>query len=200
MSMKLHILTTLLFSAATFLAGGGTHAQRHHQHQYQYHAHAHHHDDVMALARRQLNDAAGPASSSGVGISSSRVNGAMPTESGSGQAPTMGGRSSGLATGSVSRSGSTIPTPVVSVPPGGQNGAPPLSLISSGMPSGTPSPLVSTYAAGATPPIPGAPPLPTPCTSHPSLLPSRFFFPVLLIGFCQYFCSYIQYCRVAGAG
>ncbi|KAH9975722.1 hypothetical protein BGW80DRAFT_1168897 [Lactifluus volemus] len=54
------------------------------------------------------------------------------------------------------------PTPVVSVPPGGQNGAPPLSLISSGMSTGTPSPLVSSYAASATPPIPGAPALPTP--------------------------------------
>jgi hypothetical protein len=61
-------------------------------------------------------------------------------------------------------SGSSQPTTV----PTGANGVPPLSLISSGMSSGTPSPVTATYAPGATPPIPGAPVLPAKCTFPPS--------------------------------
>jgi hypothetical protein len=67
----------------------------------------------------------------------------------------------------------SIPTPVVSVPPDGQNGVPPLSLISFGMSTGTPSPVASSYAPGATPPISGAPVLPAACTSPP--YPFRVF-------------------------
>jgi hypothetical protein len=63
-------------------------------------------------------------------------------------------------TGSGSGSGSTpVPT--------GPNGVPPLSLISSGMPTGTPSPVATTYTPGATPPISGAPVLPAQCTFPP---------------------------------
>jgi hypothetical protein len=53
-------------------------------------------------------------------------------------------------------SGSSQPTPV----PTGVSGVLPLSLISSGMSSGTPSPVTVTYAPGAMLPIPGAPVLP----------------------------------------
>ncbi|KAF8261653.1 hypothetical protein EI94DRAFT_1605585 [Lactarius quietus] len=58
-----------------------------------------------------------------------------------------------MTNSSPSSSGTSVPT--------GQNGVPPLSMISSGMHTGTSSPLASTYTPGATPPIPGAPPLPT---------------------------------------
>jgi len=62
-------------------------------------------------------------------------------------------------TGSGSGSGSSQPTPVVSVPMG-VNGASVLSLISSGMPMGTPSLVVSTYAPSDTLSFPGGLALP----------------------------------------
>ena len=80
--------------------------------------------------------------------------------------------SAGSASGTgTTGSGSSQPTPVVPVP-AGANGAPALSLISSGMPSGTPSPVVSTYAPGATPSFPGGPALPAQCKFLP-LVSSR---------------------------
>ena len=52
--------------------------------------------------------------------------------------------------------GLSQPTPI----PMGASGVPPLGLISSGMSSGTPSPVTVTYVPGAMPLIPGAPVLP----------------------------------------
>jgi len=54
----------------------------------------------------------------------------------------------------LERRQNVAPTPAVS-------GIPPLSAISSGMPTATPSPLFTSFAPGATPPVSGAPPLPT---------------------------------------
>lgn len=52
------------------------------------------------------------------------------------------------------------PSPAVS-------GIPALSAITSGMPVATPSPLFTSFAPGATPPVSGAPPLPTGmCPKH----------------------------------
>ena len=54
--------------------------------------------------------------------------------------------------------------------------APPLSAITSGMPTETPTTLFTTFAPGATPPIAGAPPLPSRKFSSPPLFSVFFFF------------------------
>ena len=154
-------LPVLLLSAATLtLVAGGTRAKPQPQR---------HHRNVVALGNRQVDlGAAGPSGSSASGpasptpspSSSQAAVSSSSSSSGHSAASTVTG--TGMATtGSVKTS---IPTPVVSVPPGGQNGVPPLSLISFGMSTGTPSPVASSYVPGATPPISGAPVLPAACT------------------------------------
>ncbi|KAI9510516.1 chitin deacetylase [Russula earlei] len=140
--MKLQALTALLFSTATLR---GTCAQSHVRHHRQ---HRSQHDAMVArggqppvasLANRQAGNPAG---------SSSKPPAPTPQGSGSG----------GIAA-------TPRPTPVA---PGGTgtNGVPPLNAISSGMPAGTPLPVPTNYAPGAIPPVPGAPPLPAPCSSE----------------------------------
>jgi hypothetical protein len=178
--MKLHVLVILSLSFATLLSGE-THAQP--QARFEHAAQTHRPPQQQVVSsrawtwtwtKRQINSGAGSQSGGG------GANGAkqrVPVAGGSSNTVTGISVSPPLAPSAVSYASSTIggsklsssasstmrPTPVVSVPPGGQNGARPLSLISSGMSTGMPSPLVSSYAASATPPIPGAPTLPTPC-------------------------------------
>jgi hypothetical protein len=127
----------LLFSALALSAGA--HAQHHHNYDH----------------RRQV---ATTSTHSGSPLLSS------PPASGTSTAPSL----TSMPTGSSGSSSYTMtnspPSSATSIPTG-QNGVPPLSLISSGMHTGTSSPLASTYMPGATPPFPGAPPLPTTCTS-----------------------------------
>ena len=52
-----------------------------------------------------------------------------------------------------------------SIPAATGTGIPPLSVISSGMPTRTSRAAVTTYTPGAQPPISGAPPLPTLATA-----------------------------------
>ena len=49
-------------------------------------------------------------------------------------------------------------------PPAGGAGVPPLSQLTSGMPTGTSLPLAATFTPGAVPSYSGAPPLPSHCT------------------------------------
>jgi len=164
--MKLHALTTLFLSVVA-LSGTtpGARAGRH----------PHHHRHHVAAKQRQAPAIAAPAppGSSSSGPSSSAASatsaGPQPVSSNANPASTPTGSLSNAPQSSPTGSGSvtattTLPTPVVPVP-SGTNGVPPLPFISFGMSTGVPSPVVSTYTAGATPPIPGAPPLPTACTA-----------------------------------
>ena len=169
--MKLHALTALFLSIVA-LSGTSTPAARAQRHP--------HHRGHVAPKQRQapVVDAASPGApgSSSTGPSSSAapqpVSSSASTPAGSPNVPqpSPSAAGSGLVTVTMTTTTTTLPTPVVPVP-SGTNGVPPLPLISSGMSTGTPSPVASTYAVGATPPVSGAPPLPTPCAS---LLP--FFF------------------------
>ena len=138
-------LIALIFSLVALTAGA--HAQ--HQHHY----------------RRQVELAAVPTSSSSSTTRSAVGSPSSSPASGTNPAPSSTTTSSpgSISTGS-SYTTNASPSSATSVPTG-LNGVPPLSLISSGMSTGTSSPLASTYTPGATPPIPGAPPLPTTCTS-----------------------------------
>lgn len=183
--MKLHALTTLLFFSAVTLSTTGSRAQPQHERR--------DHRDVLvaraakgelefAATKRQAGPvvAAAPApsgsSASSQGPSSSQVastGSAAPSSTNSAASSAGATATSSLSAGSASASGtgmtgsgSSQPTPVVSVP-AGANGVPALSLISSGMSSGTPSPVVSTYAPGATPTFPGGPALPAQCKLLP---------------------------------
>jgi len=159
--MKLHALTTLFLSVVALSSTTpGAQAGRH----------PHHRHHVAAKQRQAPIFAASPPSgSSSSGPSSSAATSSaapQPVSSSANPASTPAGSSSNAAQSSSSGSGSvtattTLPTPVVPVP-SGTNGVPPLPFISSGMSTGVPSPVVSTYTAGATPPILGVPPLPTP--------------------------------------
>ena len=171
--MKLHALTTLLFLSAATL-GTVTRAQP----QDQQHQHRSHRDMLVAraeldfAAKRQAAPvfAAAPPPTASNQASSSQAASAVPaapltsgSAAASAGATTTSSLSASAASGSgtgATGTGSSMSTPV----PTGPNGVPPLSFISSGMPPGTPSPVVSTYAPGATPPISGAPALPAPCT------------------------------------
>jgi hypothetical protein len=182
--MKLHALTTLLFFSAATLSTTGSRAQPQHE--------RHGHRDVLLarVAKDELEFAAakrqGPVVAAAPAPSSSSASSQAPTSSQVPSAapaapPTTNSAASSagatatssLSAGSASASGtgmtgsgSSQPTPVVPVP-AGANGVPALSVISSGMPSGTPSPVVSTYAPGATPSFPGGPALPAQCKFLP---------------------------------
>jgi hypothetical protein len=208
--MKLQALTTALFLSCLALSeavgisaraqpqqrqGLGRSLGRQLPYQHQSPHHSHREAAASAAAARRDNNSAGPPPSSrstgGAAPMTATGNPAStpapaPTAP---QSPSLSSASSvAPATGSASAVTTTtatvmtIPTPVVSVPQGA-NGAPPLSLISSGMSTGVPSPVVSTYAPGATPPISGVPPLPTPCTSLIRVI-SPFFVFVLFVVFC----------------
>jgi len=174
--MKLHALTTLLFFSAATISTMGSRAQPQHEQRG--------HQDVLVAraAKGELKSAAtkhqaGPvvaaapapsgssvssqASSSQVASAAPTINSAASSAGATATSSLSAGSASASGTG-MTGSGSSQPTPVVSVP-AGANGVPALSLISSGMPSGTPSPVVSTYAPGATPPFPGGPALPAHC-------------------------------------
>ena len=180
--MKLHALTALLFLAAAAALSSsrtGTRAQLQDEQQYQYQQRGHRDMDMLVVARAAKGHggpvvvAAAPAPSGSNQVSSSQPASAAPstTASGAGASTTSVTSAAGSASGSgtgMTGSGSSQSTPV----PTGTNGVPPLSLISSGMPPGTPSPVAATYAPGATPPIPGAPVLPAKCTFHPCCLVS----------------------------
>jgi len=192
--MKLRALTTLLFFSAATLITTGSRAQPQHDQR--------RHRDILAaraakgeleFGARQVGPivaAAPPPGGGSSSMSSSQSAAAATPSTSNSAAPSAGATtSSSLSAGSASVSGtgttnssSSQPTPVVPVP-AGANGVPALSLISSGMPSGTPSPVVSTYAPGATPTFPGAPALPAQCKFLPLVssarrsgcwIPSRF--------------------------
>jgi hypothetical protein len=207
--MKLHALTTLLFLSAVTLSTG-TRAQPQDQRSHQ---HRSHRDMLVAraakgelefAAKRQAGPvvvAAAPAPS-GSSVSNQAppsqaapmppgapltASSAAPSAGASTTSSLSGGSASGSGTGmtgTMTGTGSSLPTPVVSVPPG-TNGVPALSLISSGMTPGTPSPVASTYAPGATPPVSGAPVLPAQCKFPPSRVVSYMFvgFPLMAFGF-----------------
>ena len=138
-------LIALLFSLVALTAGAHAQAQHHY--------------------RRKVELAAVPTSSSSSTTRSAVGSPSSSPASGTNPAPSSTTTSSpgSISTGS-SYTTNASPSSATSVPTG-LNGVPPLSLISSGMSTGTSSPLASTYTPGATPPIPGAPPLPTTCTS-----------------------------------
>jgi hypothetical protein len=177
--MKLHALTTLLFFSAATLSTTGSLAQPERRgHRDVLVARAAKGELEFAAARRQGGPvvAAAPAPS-GSSASSQAPSSSQVTSAASAAPPTTNSAASSagetatssLSAGSASASGtgmtgsgSSQPTPTVSAPTGA-NGIPALSLISSGMPSGTPSPVVSTYASGATPSFPGGPALPAQC-------------------------------------
>ena len=75
--------------------------------------------------------------------------------------------SSGTGTGTASSTTSASSGSVVTLPSTGLVGTtiPPLSQITSGMPSPTTLPVTATYRPGTTPRISGAPPLPSSCKS-----------------------------------
>ncbi|KAJ8521272.1 hypothetical protein ONZ45_g2022 [Pleurotus djamor] len=58
-------------------------------------------------------------------------------------------------------------------------GIPPLESISSGMPTGTTLPVSGTFTAGATPPVSGAPVLPTPFVFSPAEWPAQDSIPAV---------------------
>ena len=174
--MKLHALTILLFFSVATLSTTGSRAQPQHERR-------DHRDLLVARAAKgELESAArrqGPAvaaapapsgsSTSSQASSQASATPAAPPTTNSAASSAGATATSSLSAGSASASGTGVtgsgssrPTPVVPVP-AGANGAPALSLISSGMPSGTPSPVVSTYAPGATPSFPGGPALPAQC-------------------------------------
>jgi hypothetical protein len=173
--MRLHALTTLLFLlAATLNNSTGTRARP--QHVHEQHSRrdmplaraAKGELDFAAAAKRQagplmaaaLAPSGSSTSSPSQALSSSQ---AASAASHAGASTSSSGSAASASGTGMSGSGSSQPTPVVSVP-AGANGVPALSLISSGMSTGTPSPVVSTYAPGATPSYPGAPALPAQCT------------------------------------
>ena len=185
--MKLHALTTLLFFSAATLSTTGSRAQpQHEQRGHRDVARAAKGEPVFAAAKRQAGPvvAAAPApsgsSASSQAASSAPVASAASATTANSAASSAGatatssssaGSSSASGTG-MTGSGSSQPTPVVPVP-AGANGVPALSSISSGMPSGTPSPVVSSYAPGATPSFPGGPALPAQCKFLPPSLSSH---------------------------
>ncbi len=173
--MKLHALTTLLFFSAATLSTTGSRAQPQHQ--------RHGHRDLVARAAKGELDfaaakrqnpvvAAAPAPSASASSqtpssasAASPITNSAASSAGATATSSLSGSASVSGTG-VTGSNSSQPTPVVPVP-AGANGVPALSLLSSGMPSGTPSPVVSTYAPGATPSFPGGPALPAQCKFLP---------------------------------
>ncbi|KAH9000093.1 carbohydrate esterase family 4 protein [Lactarius akahatsu] len=138
--MRLHALVALLFSAVALTAG--THAQHHHHRGHRRQA------ELAAVATTSTHSGSSSSSPSSPPASTPTLSSSTTSSPGS------------ISTGSSSSSTNSSPSSPASVPTG-QNGVPPLSMISSGMPTGTSSPLASTYTPGATPPVPGAPPLPT---------------------------------------
>ena len=157
-------LIALLFSLVALTAG----------------AHAQHHRDH----RRKVELAAVPTSSSSSTTRSAVGSPPSSPASGTNPAPSSTTTSSpgSISTGSSYTTTNGSPSSATSVPTG-LNGVPPLSLISSGMSTGTSSPLASTYTPGATPPISGAPPLPTRCTSSrvpPHSLTQRLLLKIIL--------------------
>jgi hypothetical protein len=87
---------------------------------------------------------------------------------------------SSSSSGSVSKSGSTTGTvpassgvPVTSVPVATGTGIPPLANITFGMPTQTTLPVTATFAAGASPPVSGAPALPTPFVFEQAAWPTQ---------------------------
>ena len=167
--MKLHALTALLFFSAATLGTSGTRAHPQHEHRDVLVARAAKDGLEFAAAKRQADPvvaaALAPSGSSTQNQepSSSQVASAAHSAASSIGTTATSSLSAGSASASGTGSNSSQPTPVVS----GANGVPALSLISSGMPSGTPSPVVSTYAPGATPPFPGGPALPAQCKFLP---------------------------------
>lgn len=80
--------------------------------------------------------------------------------SASASASTSYASASSISSASSTSSGSASPVPTTPV----GTTIPPLSQITSGMPTPSTLPVTTTYSHGATPPISGAPTLPTPCT------------------------------------
>lgn len=78
--------------------------------------------------------------------------------------PSSTGPSSGTGTATAGHPTSTPPAGhPISIPSPAVSGVPPLESITFGMPSQATLPVTATYAAGATPPVSGAPALPTTC-------------------------------------
>jgi len=146
--MKLHTLTALFLSTAAL---SGTYAQPN-----VHHRHSHPEELVARIAELQVAAKRQASGSSSLPAATSK-----PASTSTGPAATTPGAVTMSGTGSTTTATGPPPTPVVPVPAQGANGAPPLSSITSGMPTGTPLPVSPTYAPGATPPIPGAPPLPS---------------------------------------
>jgi hypothetical protein len=172
--MKLHALTTLLFFSAATISTMGSRAQPQHEQrghrdvlvaraakgELEFAATKHQAGPVVAAAPAPNGSSVSSQASSSSQVAST-TNSAASSTGATATSSLSAGSASASGTG-MTGSGSSQPTPVVSVP-AGANGVPALSLISSGMPSGTPSPVVSTYAPGATPPFPGGPALPAQC-------------------------------------
>ena len=102
-----------------------------------------------------------------------------PTTSAASSASSASGSTttSASGSGSTASSNSTSASPVPTTPVG--TTIPPLSQITSGMATPSTLPVTATYPAGATPPISGAPTLPTPCKSA-SFIPISHLTPVVV--------------------
>ncbi|KAG6331422.1 hypothetical protein ID866_7669 [Astraeus odoratus] len=134
--MQLHTLVALL----TIIGGVNANLNRH-----------------ARLVKKNYNFPRDPAStitSSATSSSSSSPSSSAPTST-----STTSGPSSGVSSGS---STNTYPTFSGTLPTATASGIPPLNQITSGMTSQSTMPPTATYSAGATPPISGAPVLPTP--------------------------------------
>jgi hypothetical protein len=111
------------------------------------------------LNRRQISTITQPVSSlsSAPAASISVAPGAPSTGGTASASPSTAGLSSRTVPAAASPTDSNVPSP--------QGDVPPLRDITSGMPTHPTQTVTATYNPGATPPINGAPPLPTKCTS-----------------------------------
>lgn len=104
-------------------------------------------DRHVLLAKKAFNVARAPSSSASTTTATSTTT----TSSSSGSAPASAGTTTSAPSAPQQPIGTSIP---------------PLSQITSGMPSQSTLAPTKTFSAGATPPISGAPALPTPCKAY----------------------------------
>jgi hypothetical protein len=136
------------------------------------HAHALNNRHAGVVHRRQATTSSSSSSSSSSSTSTSTTS----TPQTSSPSSPAGTQPSG--TTSTTTSAATVPT---TPPPPAGTGIPPIQNITSGMPVQMTLPVTATFAPGASPPISGAPALPTPCMLS-------FHFPV--VGFLIFFLSF----------
>jgi hypothetical protein len=136
------------------------------------HTHAFNNRHAGVAHRRQATTLSSSSSSSS---STSSTTSTTQTTS---QSPSAGTQPTPSVTTATTTSATTITS--APPPPAAGTGIPPIQNITSGMPSQLTLPVTATFAAGASPPISGAPGLPTPCmlSSHLSIVGLVIFFSI----------------------